>query len=142
MLYGTCFTGQVPEPQWLRAGFQLKCMTFPPPLLSEILSILAYDMLYDAFTAGTLAIYNKRWAHFSHFVRTTLLECPHPAEENTILKYVASLHKGGAAASTIRSAVAVLVWKHKISALADPTKGYRLMKVLKNLQKITPKKEK
>ena len=36
----------------------------------------------------------------------------------------------------------MLAWKHKISALSDPTKGYRLMKVLKTLHKLNPKKEK
>ena len=102
------------------------------------LASLANDLLTNAFSQGTLATYSRRWQHFSQFAVRSLNECPLPAGENTILKYVAHLHKAGSAPSSIRSAVSVLAWKHKISALSDPTKGYRLMKVLKSLHKIYP----
>ena len=58
-----------------------------------------------------------------------------PMPREHIALYLAALKKEGLAPSSIRSALSVIAWKHKIAGLPDPTKDFLLSRVMEGLRR-------
>ena len=58
-----------------------------------------------------------------------------PVSRDHIALYLAALKKEGLAPSSIRSALSVIAWKHKLAGLPDPTKDFLLSRVMEGLRR-------
>lgn len=75
------------------------------------------------YAKPSLAAYARRWAHFVVFAETLGDKGIPPISELLIRRYAVQLYADGLAASSIRSAISIIGWKHSFLGFPDPTKG-------------------
>ena len=107
----------------------------------RVLDHLGDDLIARAYAKSTLASYARRWSHFVRFAEDLGDRSSPPVSEQLIRRYAAQLYADGLAASSIRSAVSIIGWKHSLLGFPDPSKGLAVKKLLLGIAKSAPGKK-
>ena len=100
------------------------------------------DLVQRSYAPTTVPLYLRHWKHFKSFLIETNLPALWPSPPNHIALYVASLANSGRSPSSIRIALAAVAWFHKINNSVDHTKNFTVLRMLKGLQKGSPRVKK
>ena len=93
------------------------------------------EAIHESYAPSTLLKYNQCWREFSDF--RTLYGLPKlwPVSHNQYYLYVGFLRNQGKSAGSIRSVLAALAWKHKISNAPDHSKSFQISRALIGIAK-------
>ncbi len=86
-----------------------------------------------------LRTYERRFAQFTNFVKTTLgTSNPFPAHVRSVYSFIAHLFSLGYAPSTITSYLSAVAYFHKINDHPDPTSSFLIKKMVQGARKMRP----
>lgn len=94
----------------------------------------ARDYLRSALAEGTGDVYRRAWQAFEFWCRQQDLDA-RPAEEGTVVAYLAAEAERGIKPSSLAVRRAAIAKAHKTAGLADPTAGELVTAVLKGIRR-------
>ena len=110
---------------------------YPDSPTTRTLADVVKHLLHSSLQPSSLPTYRRAWKLYSNFSIDVFGQgaCPLPLPPSNLAIFIAYLYKHNYAPSTVNTYVSALGYIHRLAGVADPTKVFFILEVLKGYGK-------